>query len=153
MTDADRPRSGKRSKTSKRAKPVRESEPVGDGANPPLRRVARGLAAGAALLVALAVVGVILFVAVFPTSDYLAQRRDLASARAELELARSDVAELENRLGDYNDRLSVSRIARERFSLVYEGEKLYRLSIHAGDAAELPDEWLWPGFARLVRGG
>lgn len=120
---------------------------------PRTRRFARLVAGSLAVLLIVGIVAGVLFVAVFPTSDYMAQRDELAATKAELEATRADVAALEAKLGDYNDRVSVSRIARERFSLVYEGEQLYRLSIHAGEAAELPPEWLWPGFARLVRGG
>ncbi len=128
--------------------------PADDGDEAPSRKrgLVRAVGGTAALLLALGVVAIVLFVAVFPTSDYMAQRRELASVEVELDAARAQTAQLEERLGDYNDRVSIGRIALERFSLVHEGEQLYRLSIHAGDSAELPDSWLWPGFARLVRG-
>ncbi|MCP3934183.1 MAG: septum formation initiator family protein [Actinomycetia bacterium] len=125
---------------------------TGDKPSKSERGIARAIGGTAAILVVLGVVTVVLFVAVFPTSDYMAQRRELARVESELDGARAQTAELEEHLDDYNDRVSVGRIARERFSLVKEGEKLYRLSIHAGDSADLPDSWLWPGFARLVRG-
>jgi cell division protein FtsB len=104
------------------------------------------------LLVLLGVTLIVLFVAVFPTSEFIAQRSELASSRAKLETAHSQVAALEEGLDDFNDRVSVGRIARERFSLVNEGEQLYRLSTRAGDSANLPEAWLWPGYARLVQG-
>lgn len=103
-------------------------------------------------MVLLAIVVVVLFTAVFPTGEYFAQRDELSARQAELDATRAEIAEVEASLDQFNDRTSVSRIARERFSLVTEGEQLYRLTTRGGDTAEIPTSWLWPGFERLVRG-
>ena len=115
-------------------------------------RFARTAVLGATGIVALGVVLVVLFTAVFPTGEYLDQRAELADRQAELAETHAEIAAVEEALGQFNDRLSVSRIARERFSLVTEGETLYRLTTRGGDTAEIPASWLWPGFERLVRG-
>ncbi len=115
-------------------------------------RTVRVVGGGVAAIVALVIVGVVLFVAVFPTGDYLTQRDELTERRLELDEAREAVAEVETELDRFNDRVSISRIARERFSLVAEGDQLFRLTTRGGDTADIPESWMWAGFERLVRG-
>ena len=115
-------------------------------------RAVRIVGGGIGLVGVLAIAAVVLFVAVFPTSEYLAQRDELSQRRAELEQTQAAIAEVETELGRFDDQVSISRIARERFSLVTEGEQLFRLTTRGGDTAAIPDAWLWPGFERLVRG-
>ncbi|NOX31824.1 MAG: hypothetical protein GXP35_17530 [Actinobacteria bacterium] len=134
-------------KDSKRApKPAVPSPRLNRG------RTARVVGGVVAAVVGLIIVGVVLFVAVFPTGDYLAQRDELDQRRIELTEAREAVALVEVELDQFNDRISISRIARERFSLVTEGDQLFRLTTRGGDTADIPDLWMWPGFERLVRG-
>ncbi len=130
----------------------RESSPDEAEASRQPGRIARVAVLGTAGLVALGVVLVVLFTAVFPTGEYLDQRAELADRRAQLAETQAEIAAVEAELDQFNDRLSVSRIARERFSLVTEGETLYRLTTRGGDTADIPASWLWPGFERLVRG-
>ncbi len=115
-------------------------------------RIVRVVGGVVAAIVSLIIVGVVLFVAVFPTGDYLAQRDELTQRTIELDEARVAVVEVEIELDRFNDRISISRIARERFSLVTEGDQLFRLTTRGGDTADIPDLWMWPGFERLVRG-
>ncbi len=95
---------------------------------------------------------VLLVVTVFPTRAYLDQREAVAGASADIDTVRIEIQTLENRIDDFNDRASVARIARERFSLVFEGEELFRLSVRPSASVELPRAWMWPGFERILRG-
>ena len=115
-------------------------------------RTVRVVGGVVAAIVGLVIIGVVLFVAVFPTGEYLDQRDELTQRRLELDEAREAVAEVEIELDQFNDRVSISRIARERFSLVAEGDQLFRLTTRGGDTADIPESWMWPGFERLVRG-
>ena len=99
-----------------------------------------------------AVLLIALFIGVFPTRAFLDQREAISQAEADLEATREQIAILEDRIDDFDDRQSVARIARERFSLVFPGEELYRLSARPDSAAELPTAWMWPGFERLLHG-
>jgi len=124
-------------------------------AEEPKRIARRGVAivAKSVWLSALAAVLLIaLFIGVFPTRAFLDQREAIAAAEAELETTREQIAEVEERIGEFDDRVSVARIARERFSLVYDDEELFRLTTRPSDAVTLPAGWMWPGFERLVRG-
>ena len=126
-----------------------------DDAGEPKRIARRGVAvvAKSVWLSALAAVLLIaLFLGVFPTRDFLDQREAISTAESDLEATREQIAVLEDRIGEFDDRVSVARIARERFSLVYENEELFRLTTRPSDAVTLPDGWMWPGFERLVRG-
>lgn len=87
------------------------------------RRRSRVVLPLAGSVVALAV----LFVAVFPTRAVLAQRADLADARAELAAIEATNAELEARIEDLGTDAEIERIAREEYNLVYPGEEAYAL--------------------------
>ena len=95
---------------------------------------------------------VLLVVTVFPTRAYLDQREAVATASADINAARAEIQTLEQRIDDFNDRASVARIARERFSLVFDGEELFRLSVRPSASVGLPRAWMWPGFERILRG-
>ncbi len=125
------------------------------GPGEPKRIARRGMAlvAKSVWLSALAAVLLIaLFIGVFPTRAFLDQREAITIAEADLAATREEIAVLEVRIGEFNDRVSVARIARERFSLVYADEELFRLTTRPSEALSLPAGWMWPGFERLVRG-
>jgi len=115
------------------------------------RRSVRLIARTIWLLAVTAVLIGLLFVAVFPTRAFLDQRAEIDQTADDIELARARIETLEARIDDFNDRVAVARIARERFSLVFEGEELFRLSARPSEAVDLPPAWMWPGFERIVR--
>lgn len=120
---------------------------------PRIKRRAVAVVGKTMWLFALAAVLIIaLFVGVFPTRAFLDQREAIATTAEDIEATRVQIVTLEDRIDDFNDRQSVSRIARERFSLIYPNEELFRLSARPADAAQLPDSWMWPGFERLIKG-
>jgi len=115
------------------------------------RRAVRVIAKTISLVAVTAVLIGLLFVAVFPTRAFLDQRASIDQTADDIDSARAQIETLEARIDDFNDRIAVARIARERFSLVYEGEELFRLSARPSEAVDLPPAWMWPGFERIVR--
>lgn len=115
------------------------------------RRSVRLVARTISLLAVTAVLIGLLFVAVFPTRAFLDQRAAIDQTADDIGSARAQIETLEARVDDFNNRIAVARIARERFSLVFEGEELFRLSARPSEAVNLPSAWMWPGFERLVR--
>jgi cell division protein FtsB len=85
-----------------------------------------------------AVAAAVLFLGLFPTRQYLDQRREIESMRAEVGATEDEVEALETRIADLADPATVERLARERFGVVRPGEEAYRvffLPDGAGSAA------------------
>jgi cell division protein FtsB len=78
------------------------------------------------LIVSVILVG-FLFVAVFPTRTYLAQRRDLARTERRLEVLSGQNAELAERVRRLNTDAEIERLAREQYNLVRPGEEAYAI--------------------------
>ncbi len=78
------------------------------------------------LVVSVVLVG-ILFVAVFPTRTYLAQRRDLAVTEARLAVLSDQNDELAVRVQRLNTDAEIERLAREQYNLVRPGEEAYAI--------------------------
>ncbi len=85
------------------------------------RRVGRTIAP---LVAAVVVIG-FLFLAVFPTRTYLAQRDATEDARARLALLDQENAALERRAADLRSDAEIERLARERYNLVRPGEEAF----------------------------
>jgi cell division protein FtsB len=83
----------------------------------PARR--RHLVRGA--LLAALLIGV-LFVFVYPTRSFLAQRDQVNQARAQLDLLRTETAKLDTEKKKLNEDDEIARIAREFYGLVKPGE-------------------------------
>ena len=69
----------------------------------------------------------LLFLAVFPTRTYLAQRRDRAAAEAQLQLLSRQNRSLEQRARLLHTDAEIERLAREQYNLVRPGEEAYAL--------------------------
>ncbi|MGI9121056.1 MAG: FtsB family cell division protein [Acidimicrobiales bacterium] len=69
----------------------------------------------------------VLFVAVFPTRTFLAQRASVSAAQAQLEVLGEQNRLLEDRARLLNDDAEIERLAREQYHLVKPGEKAYAL--------------------------
>ena len=87
-----------------------------------MSRVARARLA----LVALALVA-ILFVFVFPTRSYLAQRRHVATARHDVDVLREQNDKLQALAADLQRPAAIERMAREQFHYVNPGEQVYNI--------------------------
>ncbi len=80
--------------------------------------------------VALIALGVaaILFLFVFPTRSYLAQRRQVARAERDVASLRQQNAQLAALDEKLRSPQEVERMARQQFSLVFPGEHLYYIA-------------------------
>jgi len=70
-------------------------------------------------------VAAILFLFVFPTSSYLAQRRQVARAQHDVAALREQNAQLAALDQKLRTPQEVERMARQQFSRVFPGEHLY----------------------------
>lgn len=83
----------------------------------------RGARARLALL-ALALVAM-MFVFVFPTRSYLAQRHQVSSAQHDLEVLRNQNNQLQAQAIELQTPAAIERMAREQFHYVKPGEQVY----------------------------
>jgi cell division protein FtsB len=81
---------------------------------------------GWAVAVSVMVIGV-LFVAVFPTRTWLAQRRDLDATERKVAVLAAQNASLEARVTRLNTDGEIERLAREQYNLVRPGEEAYAI--------------------------
>jgi cell division protein FtsB len=79
--------------------------------------------------VALIALGIaaILFLFVFPTRAYLAQRRQVSAARHDLDVLRKQNAQLEAEAERLQMPDEIERLAREYFNMVLPGEQAYKV--------------------------
>jgi cell division protein FtsL len=77
-------------------------------------------------LVALAVAA-ILFLFVFPTRAYLAQRRHVQSAAQDVAVLREQNGRLQAEAQRLQSPPEVARMARQQFNMVFPGEEVYRV--------------------------
>lgn len=91
-----------------------------------------------------------LFVGVFPTRMWLAQRRDIAAAEDTLAHIEARNAELSARVEALGTDTEIERIAREQYHLVYPGEEAYALLPPAQPQVPVPDAWPFRGLRAAV---
>jgi cell division protein FtsB len=77
-------------------------------------------------LVALALVAM-MFVFVFPTRSYLAQRRQVSNAHHALDVLREQNDKLEAEARQLQTPAEIERMAREQFHRVHPGEQVYEI--------------------------
>jgi cell division protein FtsB len=78
------------------------------------------------VLVAVVLIG-LLFVAVFPTRTWLAQRHDSAAAAEQLQVLTKENSKLASRVKALQSDDEIERLAREQYNLVKPGEEAYAL--------------------------
>ena len=81
---------------------------------------------GWAVVVTVVAVGV-LFVAVFPTRTWLAQRRDLVATEQRVAVLSTQNAEMAARVRRLNTDAEIERLARQDYNLVRPGEEAYAI--------------------------
>ena len=77
-------------------------------------------------LVALALVAM-MFVFVFPTRSYLAQRRQVSSAQHDVDVLRAQNDQLQAQAIELQTPAAIERMAREQFHYVRPGEQVYEV--------------------------
>lgn len=88
-------------------------------------------------LIALALAA-ILFVFVFPTRSYLAQRRQVADAEQAVHVLREQNGKLEAEAQRLQTPGAIERMAREQFHMVYPGEQAYNVLPAAATTTTVP---------------
>jgi cell division protein FtsB len=83
------------------------------------------------VLVLVLLIGV-LFVAVFPTRTWWAQRAEMAGATQQLQVLEEQNTILEQRVDALQSDDEIERLAREQYNLVRPGEEAYALLPAAG---------------------
>lgn len=78
------------------------------------------------LIVSVVLVG-LLFLFVFPTRTYVAQRRSLTSAQNRVEVLSEQNQQLAARVKKLNTDEEIERLAREQYNLVKPGEEAYAI--------------------------
>ena len=78
------------------------------------------------LIVSVILVGM-LFLFVFPTRTYIAQRRSLSGAQNRVEVLSEQNQELAARVKKLNTDAEIERLAREQYNLVKPGEEAYAI--------------------------
>jgi cell division protein FtsB len=81
---------------------------------------------GRVALIALGVAA-ILFVFVFPTRSYLAQRRQVSGAAHDVAVLREQNKKLQVAAERLQSPDEIERIAREQFNMVFPGEQVYKV--------------------------
>jgi cell division protein FtsB len=81
---------------------------------------------GRVALIALGVAA-ILFVFVFPTRSYLAQRRQVSAAAHDVAVLREQNKKLQVAAERLQSPDEIERIAREQFNMVFPGEQVYKV--------------------------
>jgi cell division protein FtsB len=78
-------------------------------------------------LIALVALVAVLFLGVFPTRTYVAQRRGLAAAHQRADVLAAQNRELAARKQKLETDAEIERIAREQYNLVRPGEEAYAI--------------------------
>ena len=78
------------------------------------------------VLVVVVLIG-LLFVAVFPTRTWLAQRQETAAATEQLQVLTKENSKLATRVKALQSDDEIERLAREQYNLVKPGEEAYAL--------------------------
>jgi len=84
---------------------------------------------GSRARVALLALGIaaILFLFVFPTRSYLAQRRQVGTASHDVDVLRQQNKKLQEEARRLQSSDEIERIAREQFNMVFPGEQVYKV--------------------------
>jgi cell division protein FtsL len=102
------------------------------------------------VLLASVVLVAALFLFVFPTRTYLAQRESLAGAEERLDVLQRENELLEQRISTLRTDAEIERIAREQYNLVRPGEEAFAVLPPPAPPVELPDGWPFDQLEPLV---
>lgn len=98
------------------------------------------------LLASVTLVG-LLFIGVYPTRTYLAQRASLNRAEHQLDVLHAENDRLDQRVKALNTDDEIERLAREQYNLVRPGEEAYAILPAAPAPITLPKVWPFIGLA------
>lgn len=101
------------------------------------------------VLAAVTVIGV-LFIGVYPTRTYFAQRSALQKAQHQLAVLNNENAKLDQASSDLNTDARIEQLARERYNLVRPGEEAYAILPAPPPKVAVPPVWPFTGLAHRV---
>ena len=92
----------------------------------------------------------VLFLFVFPTSSWLAQRRDRHQVEAQLRRVTARNQSLERRVRLLRTPQEIERIAREKYNLVRPGEEAFAILPAPPPKLAVPPVWPFTGLAEKL---
>jgi cell division protein FtsB len=101
------------------------------------------------LLISVTLIG-LLFIGVYPTRTYLAQRASLGRAQLQLEVLKAENDKLDQRVQALDTDAEIERLAREQYNLVLPGEEAYAILPAAPAPITLPRVWPFTGLAEKL---
>jgi cell division protein FtsB len=101
------------------------------------------------LLTSITVVGV-LFIGVYPTRTYFAQRASLRRAQHQIDVLQTQNDKLSDQADQLNTDGEIERLARERYNLVRPGEQAFAILPAPPAPIELPAVWPFTGLAQKL---
>ena len=101
------------------------------------------------LLASVTIVGV-LFIGVYPTRTYFAQRSALAKAQHQLTVLQTENAKLDQEAAKLNSDAEIETLAREKYNLVRPGEEAYAILPPPPPKVAVPPVWPFTGLAAKV---
>jgi cell division protein FtsL len=101
------------------------------------------------LLASVTIIGV-LFIGVYPTRTYLAQRSALQKSQHQLEVLQAENAKLDQQAADLNTDSRIETIARENYNLVRPGEEAYAILPAPPPKITVPPVWPFTGLAQKL---
>jgi len=101
------------------------------------------------LLGSVTIVGV-LFIGVYPTRSYLAQRSALQKSQHQLTVLQDENAKLEQQATKLNTDSEIETLAREKYNLVLPGEQAYAILPAPPPKVDVPPVWPFTGLANKV---
>ncbi|MEY2432004.1 MAG: hypothetical protein QOC92_1729 [Acidimicrobiaceae bacterium] len=104
------------------------------------------------LLASVTVVGV-LFIGVYPTRTYFAQRSALNKAQHQLDVLQTENGKLDQEATDLNTDAKIETLARERYNLVRPGEEAYAILPAPPARVAVPPVWPFTALARKLDPG
>jgi len=97
-------------------------------------------------LVLVTVIGIV-FIGVYPTRTWLAQRSSLNEANHQLQVLNQQNDALSSQIDALNTDSEIERIARERYNLVHAGEESYAINPAPPPPVVVPPVWPFDGLA------
>ena len=144
MTDETPPRRRPTDEQPRRRRPTDAQPPRRPADEGPSRRRLRRATVWP--LLGVVVVIAVLFVGVFPTRTFLAQRGAVARAEEQLRVITAENERLDERIDALNTPDEIERLAREQFELVRPGEQPYVVLPPTEPPVELPTGWPFGGL-------
>jgi cell division protein FtsB len=102
------------------------------------------------LLATVTLIG-LLFIGVFPTRTYLAQRSAMSRAEERLDVLQAQNTALEGRVAALNTDEAIERLAREQYNLVRPGEEAYAILPAPPVPVEVPAAWPFDALAQKLQ--